>query len=520
MKKPSYFTYEMYPYDVLCKYAGLDCIATSETMAKLMPVLAERPDYMFYVGGKRQKGRAMSMLQEQETVKSKALLFACNLEIAGLRYDVEGNRRMAEAMREDIRATQSRIFEAIGREIDLNSSQEVALFLYSREHCGFEVPIKTKTGEDSTSGDALNALFEKYKTPWLKDMKRYKDVSSLHNSFIKTYIGDFVKSDGRVHPQYNLHGTSSHRISSDKPNLLNLPKGWDYPEYNIRSLYGVTPGMIFLTFDFSSCEVKILAALSGDEAMIEACISGKDFHSYTASMIYHLDYDELVAALDDETKSHPRYKEFKNYRQWAKAVTFGLLYGKTVGSLAYDLGIERDEAQAIMNAYFEAFPKVKTFIEDCHNMAAANYYMVTPFGQRKREDGMRRCFQGTAAYTAARRNSQNVMIQSPASTLGLMVFAELDRRVREIGGRCICTVYDSIEIEVPLARAAEAIELGFYTMDDWPVEQFNWLTFPIGTDGEIGWNWGTLSKVHRGITQSEVEAILENMDPVMYAEAA
>lgn len=513
MKKPKAFTYEWYDYDILNAYAGLDCVATSELMASLMPKLLEKPRYTWYKQGVRTVSTAPSVFSEQIDIKTKALEFICDMEIVGMEYDIQGNRHMDNLMVEDLAATEEQIFSAIGKRIDLSSSAVLKEFLYVEK--GFKAPIQTKHGDDSTSGDALKALAKQHQLPWLEAIKKRNDVASMHNSFIRTYVEDWVKSDGRVHPSYNLHGTSSHRISSSDPNLLNLPRG--YYGYNIRRLYTSKAGFVFLAFDFSSCEVKILAALSGDETMMDACVSGKDFHSYTASMIHHLDYDEFVAIIDNH--SHPDFKKYKDYRQGAKAITFGLLYGATVNSIARDLGIEVSEAQEIVDAYFGIYPRVKAFIADCHAMATDNQFVVTPFGQRKMEFGTLPMFRGSAAFNAAKRNAQNVMIQSPASTLGLIVFTELNRRMKELGGQCVCTVYDSIEIEVPLARAAEAVNLGFYVMNDWPQEQFDWLNFPIGADGEIGWNWGDVEPVKAGVTQTEIISMLAEADGAKLQEA-
>ena len=513
LRKPKSFTYEWYPMADLITYAGIDCYVTSNLMQRLLPALRARENYMFVRGGEQRVMPAPSILSEQINIKAKALEFVCDLEIAGIQYDIPGNRAMHERMVADIAETEDKIFKALGFQVDLNSADALADLLYNR--MGFECPIKTKHGGESTSGDALKALHEKYGHEWLELIKRRNDVHAMHSNFIKTYIEDWVKSDGRVHPQYNLNGTSSHRLSSSNPNLLNLPRG--YYGYDIRSLYKVSKGCVFITFDFSSCEVKILAALSGDEKMIDACRKGLDFHSFTASMMYNIPYEEMVEAVDD--KNNPNHKKYKGFRQGAKAVTFGLLYGSSVPGIAVNIGKTVEETQVIVDTYFNMFPAVKTFIEDCHAMARANQYVITPFAQRKMEYGAQEIFRGSAVYNASLRNSQNVSIQSPASTLGLIVFSELNRRMAKYGGRAICTVYDSIELEIPLEHAAEAINEGFYVMDDWPVEEFDWLTFAIGADGELGWNWGDLTKVKPGITQEECEVLLREMDEELYYEA-
>ncbi len=185
------------------------------------------------------------------------------------------------------------------------------------------------------------------------------------------------------------------------------------------------------------------------------------------------------------------------------------MYGSSVGGIAANLKITPAEAQAIIDVYFEKFPGVRDFINDCHAMALSNQFVFSPFGQRKQEHGARSVFSGTAVYNAAKRNAQNVSIQGPASTFGLMCFAMLNKELKARGiGRAVLTVYDSIEFEVLKGNEAEAIELAFYYLDDWPVENFEWLNFKVGCDGEIGPTFGTLEEVHRGTTQEEVEMIL------------
>lgn len=145
-------------------------------------------------------------------------------------------------------------------------------------------------------------------------------------------------------------------------------------------------------------------------------------------------------------------------------------------------------------------------------MAARNQMVYSPFGQRKQEHGARQVFKGSAVYNAALRNSQNVGIQGPASTFGLICFAMLNRELRKRNiGRAVLTVYDSIEFEVLRGHEAEAIELAYYYLDDWPVEEFDWLNFKVGCDGELGNTFGTLEEVHRGITQAECEEVIADV---------
>jgi DNA polymerase-1 len=229
----------------------------------------------------------------------------------------------------EIATLDDRIFSALGKRLNLDSGDEVSNLLYGE--LGFTAPFQTKSGADATDGVALltlaglDPLGGRYTTEdpakqFLADMAKRKDINSTHNTFIKNYIDDFVKRDGRIHPRYNLHGTSSFRITGDQPNLTQLPR----PKhgYNVRECYTVEEGYVFIAFDFSSAEVKILANICRDPGMMKAVAEGLDFHSFSASSMIGMPYEEYVGILSD--KNSPRFKELKNLRQIAKTLTFSI----------------------------------------------------------------------------------------------------------------------------------------------------------------------------------------------------
>lgn len=173
-----------------------------------------------------------------------------------------------------------------------------------------------------------------------------------------------------------------------------------------------------------------------------------------------------------------------------------------------NLNVSKEEAQRLIDLYFKAYPGVLKYVQNTHKMAELNHFVTTPFGQRKQQYGTHSVFKYTAAFNAALRNSQNVRVQSTTSTAGLITFAAANEGIKTLEGRSICTVFDSAEFEVPISKASEALEMMFYYFDDWPVETFDWLDLPIGTEAEIGLNWGTAQTVHRGTTQKEIEELL------------
>lgn len=311
-------TYEDFIYEDLLTYAGIDTIGTYELFKKLLPRIRDRPEYKVKAhGGVYNYIKAPSVMEEAFEIKKDAIEFMVDMMYNGIEYDIELNKQYDKRMSEELDALREKIYKGAGSTWNFDSDLEMEDILFKK--LGLDTTILTKKGKKSTSGDALKEMAKTYpEYGWLKDLAKYADIASVHRSFIKGYIEKHVKSDGRVHPNYNLHGTSSHRISGDNPNLLNIPS----PKhgYNIRRLFKVSDGMAFLTFDFSSCEVKILAALCKDAKMMEAILKGLDFHSYTASLMYNIPYDVLVEAVDNE--DHPKHKEYKGYRKNAKSVTF------------------------------------------------------------------------------------------------------------------------------------------------------------------------------------------------------
>lgn len=184
------------------------------------------------------------------------------------------------------------------------------------------------------------------------------------------------------------------------------------------------------------------------------------------------------------------------------------------------LGISEQDANRLIALYFKQFPLIEVYVKDAHNMAVYNHYVMNMFGQCKREFGAMGLFRKTAVYNAALRNSQNVRVQSTASSLGLYAFTSLNQSIKPIGGMSLATVFDSVELQIPFSRAAECVEKVFYHMDDEPVEVFDWLDLPIGVDTELGFDWRDMVKVPRGSTQADIEKLLLTNFPEKYARMA
>lgn len=504
----TYETYEDFEPEELYLYAGIDCIATSGVMSSTFPLIAEEKPYVESKKGKLSHIIIPSILESLENVEMPAHEFIVDMEINGIRYNVERNKEIKVQMEAEIKELEVGIFAGIGKTIDLNSGKSVAGYLY--DDLMLTPPSLTKTGEPSTDGEALKSLAFSSGIKHLDLMAKRNDIASLYRMFIKDYVNDFVKKDGKIHPSYNLHGTSSFRITGDNPNLTQLPRAKH--GYNIRELYGVDEGNVFISLDFSSAEVKVLGALCKDENLLKAISEGLDFHSFSASKMRGIDYDEFIHTIEDKTNAN--YKLYKAYRQEAKVLTFSILYGSSIQGIAMQMNISTSEAQRLIDMYFKLYPGIETYVNDSHIMAVQNHFVVTPFGQRKQEFGTMDVYRKSAVFNAAKRNAQNVRVQSTTSTLGLYCFTKVNEAIKSLGAKSLCTVYDSIEIESPLDKVAEVLELAFYYMDDYPVEKFDWLDLPIGVEAEVGYNWGNQLVVKRGITQQEIERKLNELSHV------
>jgi DNA polymerase I-like protein with 3'-5' exonuclease and polymerase domains len=514
-EKPVYTTYEDYNYEDLLTYAGIDTYGTSTVISRLFPQLVVRPDYRVKEGpSKIVSKKAPALIEVYESFTSTIFDFVCDLELNGINYDQAANRRLDKAMREEVATLEDRIFSSIGKRINLDSADVLGEFLYSE--LGLEAPHKTKSGSDSTDGaalltlaglDTINPGDYVAKDPakqFLADIAKRKNLASVHRGFISTYIEDYVQPDGRVHALYNQFGTSTFRLSSSDPNLQNIPRA-----FGVKVCFNCRPGYVIVYADLSSAEVRCLAAICGDEGMLKAVREGLDFHSFSASAMYNVPYEEFVAIVQD--KGHERHKEYKARRQTAKTLTFSLLYGSSANGIAMQLNLTVPEADALMAMYFSAFPGVKTYIEQTHAAARLNQYVITPFGHRRQFYGVQDVFKGTAAYNAGLRGSQNYIIQSTTSVIGCVMFAQINREIKKLGGVCTATIHDALSSEVPIEHASKAIEVFFYYMRDWPKSEWSWLGLDMDCEVEIGYNWKALEGVTRGTTQADAMGILTTL---------
>lgn len=276
-------------------------------------------------------------------------------------------------------------------EVNFSSQKQMVDLLYNSNH-GFKFPViaytvdkhKKPTNNPSTAEDTLIKLKEHDKSGFIDTLLDLRGVQTINSTFI-VGLGDLVQSDGGVHPTFLIHGTVSGRLSSRNPNGQNIPKTMVNPDVKLQFI--PPKNQLFLSYDYSQAELRILAHLANESTMLEWFRTGKDIHLASACKKYHENYDEIIKIYQDE--QHPEYKLWKKRRKESKTINFGIVYEQSAAKLAESLStpeepVSKEEGQQFLDDYFKTFPKVKKFMEKQHKFMEKHGYCVSLFGRRRR----------------------------------------------------------------------------------------------------------------------------------------
>lgn len=275
--------------------------------------------------------------------------------------------------------------------INFNSTKQMVDLLYLSPK-GFKFPVieytkdkKNKpTSNPSTSEDTLLKILDQDKSGFIKALLDLRGLDKMNSTYI-VGLRELVQSDNKVHPTFLISGTTSGRLSSRNPNGQNIPKVMVNPD--IKKQFIPPSGKLFLTYDYSQAELRILAHLANEETMLEWFRTGKDIHLASACKKYHEDYDKIIKIYEDE--QHELYPLWKKRRKQAKTINFGIVYEQSAHKLAESLStpeekVEDSEGQQFLDEYFTTFPKIKKFMDKQHKFMEKHGYCVSLFGRRRR----------------------------------------------------------------------------------------------------------------------------------------
>jgi DNA polymerase-1 len=385
------------------------------------------------------------------------------LERNGIKLDPDALHELSARVDADVTRLQAEIFALAGEPFNLGSPQQLGRILFDK--LGLPAGRQNKTGY-ATGIDVLAGLARSF--PIAANVLEYREVSKLKNTYIDVLPGLVDPRDGRLHTVFNQTATATGRLSSTNPNLQNIPVRSELGR-RIRKAF-VAPGeRVLLAADYSQIELRLMAHLSGDAAMRAAFHEGQDIHDFTARKIFD------VGPFADVTP---------NQRRMAKSVNFGLLYGMSDFGLAQRLEIERGQARAITQAYFERFPGVRAYIERCLEEGRERGYVETLLGRRRYMPDLRS--RNFALRAAAEREATNAPLQGSAADLMKLAMVRLDRALASAGldAPMLLQIHDELILEV----APEDLAAVGRTVKD-EMEHAMKLSVPIEATLKSGRTW-------------------------------
>ncbi|MCU0311652.1 MAG: DNA polymerase I [Acidimicrobiales bacterium] len=347
------------------------------------------------------------------------------MEIVGVGVDVDELRRLSEELGAECERLRVEICADAGEEFNVNSTVKLREILFDR--LGLTPQKKTKTGY-STDAATLEKLRGEH--PIVEHLLAYREVEKLRSTYGEALLAE-VGPDGRIHATFNQTVARTGRLSSDAPNLHNIPVRTEIGR-SFRKAFVPAEGFRFLVADYNQIELRCIAHLAEDPGLIEAFESGRDIHTATAAEVFGVD----SAAVTSEQRAK------------AKMVSYGLAYGMEAYGLGQRLGIPTGEAQTILDAYFVAFPSVQAYMDRTVEEARERGYTETLFGRRRQIPEL--SSSNFRIRQAGERQAMNAGIQGLAADIFKVALVRLDRALAELGGesRLILQVHDEVIVEV------------------------------------------------------------------------
>lgn len=359
-----------------------------------------------------------------------------DMEKAGIRVEKAALREYGERMTGAIHELEQEIYGLCGTEFNISSPKQLGTVLF--EKMGLKYPKKTK-GHYSTSADILEKVSDQ--SPVIDKILRYRQLTKLKSTYADG-LGECISGDGRIHGTFNQTVTATGRISSTNPNLQNIPVREELGR-EIRKVFVPAEGCVFVDADYSQIELRVLAHMSGDRKLIEAYNSGRDIHAITASHVFHVPLDQVTP----------------QQRRNAKAVNFGIVYGISAFGLSDNLSISRAEAMSYIDSYFETYPDLHRFLQDCVEKARDQGYAVTMYGRRRPVPELQSSNYMQRQF--GERVAMNSPIQGSAADIMKIAMIRADRRLRQenMRSRIILQIHDELLLEVPVEEKDRAAEL-------------------------------------------------------------
>ena len=378
-KGPKQLTMREVAIDKLVEYAAEDADITLQLKEKLHPLLVENQADKLFKG-----------------VEIPLVPVLADMEREGVRVDLQTLKEMSGVLDTDMKQVETEIFALAGEEFNISSPKQLGVVLFEKLKL-IKNPKKTATGQYATGEDILSDLEAEHEIA--RKILDYRELQKLKSTYVDALPLLINHNTGRIHTSFNQAVAATGRLSSTNPNLQNIPIRTPRGREIRKAFVPKNEDFVILSADYSQIELRIMAAFSQDQTMLEAFNNGLDIHASTASKVFKVELAEVTSEM----------------RRKAKMVNFGIIYGISAFGLAQRLGIPRGEASEIIKAYFQEFPSVKTFMDNAIHKARENKYVETILGRRRYLADIDSQNQTTRGF--AERNAINAPIQGSAADM-------------------------------------------------------------------------------------------------------
>ncbi len=450
-------TIDQVPVEKVAPYACADVDMTLRLANQLLPELREK--------------KLWDLFAEVEMPLVPVIVA---MQRAGVKLDVDFLAEMSRRLSQRLAELQKEIEEMVGHPLNIRSTQQLSVALFDEMGLAQPWMRRGKSGHYSTAADVLEKIRDKH--PVIGLILEHRQLSKLQGTYVGALPELVNPRTGRLHTSYNQAGTATGRVSSSNPNLQNIPIRTELGR-QIRRAFVAEEGWLLLAADYSQVELRVLAHISGDPAMLEAFRRGEDIHASTAASIYGVPLDRVTP----------------EQRRVAKMTNFAISYGVTGYGLAERTGLTPEEAQKLIETYFATYPRVREYIERTKKQAREQGYVETLLGRRRYFPELapnRRVSH--QAREAAYRMAINAPIQGTAADILKVAMNRLWRELKARGlrARMILQVHDELVLEVPEEEVETVAPLVIETMEG----AFD-LDAPLKVDAKIGKNWLEMEEI-------------------------
>jgi DNA polymerase-1 len=385
--------------------------------------------------------------------------------LEGIKLDIDFLKSLSADLNSDIAALESKIYEAAGEQFNIASPKQLGIILFEKLKL-VDKPKKTKTGQYSTAEDVLSYLAKDHEI--IQNVLEYRGLAKLKSTYVDALPEQVLERTGHIHSEYMQTVAATGRLSSNNPNLQNIPIRTERGRQVRKAFVPRNEEYILLAADYSQIELRVIAAMSEEETMIEAFKNGEDIHASTAAKVFNVPLAEVT----------------REQRGNAKTVNFGIIYGVSAFGLSNQTDLSRTEAKELIETYYETYPKLRNYMSSQVDFARDHGYVTTVSNRRRYLKDINS--RNAIVRGAAERNAVNAPIQGSAADIIKIAMINIYNKLEEGGfkTKMLLQVHDELVFDV-YKPELDAMK----TLIKEEMENAYSLSVPLDVEMDMGVNW-------------------------------